>query len=567
MARKRDKIYGQIYEVYQDIVRSKLKGGNGMKTRNTRQRFLSRVGGFLLLLLFLLGVSVTATTLTVAIPMGSQIEWSAVVERYVEAHPTVDVQLLWFPPGDLIMHIEADYGRARDRFDLVMIHREWLNHLAYPLQDLSGSGGKLEIAGGVPVLCDGKVLGGEWPSNSDWVVCVSKQTKNLDHAVRLFLTATQGTTLSLRFLTQNVQLLPQDVPYLPSLSLAIDERVPCIINLISGYHIIGLQEVFDADSQDRIIKAWYNKLVKTTKWISLKKAILEQKKDLAQLKARGVIDARPNKEEAQIVYDEYFVMGPDQKDDPSQDGGLAILSTYPIIAASGFVYTKSLGLDSLANKGALYARINLAPASKREDCYIHVFVTHAQATRKNDPAGCAQVRKAQFKELRQFIQNATADKDGGYDGYPIVLMGDFNVIADKAANSEYRAMLGELRGLSDVWDKLNPQLPGHTLIGTNQKTRFPSPWGNLGNTLAMEPDMPQRIDYFFYYYGNRLMLDPKSIELVPSKQGTLYCFDKQNVSPTTCRTIPPQVGCKLKSYTVSDHLGLQMTCEVTFPEP
>ena len=547
-----------------------------MKTRNTRQRFLSRVGGFLremalecpvpggrgyflLLLLVLLGVSVTATTLTVAIPMGSQTEWSAVVEKYAEAHPPVDVQLLWFPPSDLRDRIMIDYAAAAGQFDLVVIRREWVSNLAHCLQDLSGSGGKLEIAGSVPVLCDGKILGGEWPNKRDWVVCVSKQSKNLDHAVALLLAATQGTTLSVRFLTQNVQLLP-------GYSLAIDERVPCIIDLISGYHIIGLQEVFDDDSQNRIIKAWYNKLVKTPKWISLKKAILEQKKDLAQLKTRGVIDARPNEEKAQIVYDEYFVMGPDQKWDPlSQDGGLIILSTYPIIAASGFVYTESRGADSLANKGALYARINLAPASKREDCYIHVFVTHAQATRKDDPAGCAQDRKEQFKELRQFIQNATAGKDGGYDGYPIIVMGDFNVIADKAANSEYRAMLDELRGLSDVWDKLNPQLPGHTLIGTDQKTRAPSPWGNLGNTLAMEPDMPQRIDYFFYYYGNRLMLDPKSIELVPSKQGTLYCFDKQNVSPTACRTIPPQVGCKLKSYTVSDHLGLQMTCEVTLP--
>ena len=149
-------------------------------------------------------------------------------------------------------------------------------------------------------------------------------------------------------------------------------------------------------------------------------------------------------------------------------------------------------------------------------------------------------------------------------------MGDFNVIADKAANSEYRAMLDELRGLSDVWDKLNPQLPGHTWIGKDQKTRFPSPWGNLGNTLAMEPDMSQRIDYFFYYYGNRLMLDPKSIELVPStsKPGSLlYCFDKQKKSTTTCKKIKPQDTCTLKSYTVSDHLGLQMACEVAFPDP
>jgi endonuclease/exonuclease/phosphatase family metal-dependent hydrolase len=485
----------------------------------------------------------------------------------------------WEPLYDKIIAILE--GRIIDCYDVVMMKSSKLPELIEYAEDLTDHRKDFESAGIDFVEYNGRILGVSSPGpdvNQDWMLIISKNSKNKELALELlkfagggslldfiptelagFTDAPLSASLSVKFFTQNAQLLP-------SFSPAIDERVPCIIDLISVYHIIGLQEVFKEDSQDRIIKAWYNKIAKTPKCISLKKGILErEKKDLAQLKA---IDARPNKEEAQIVYDEYFVMGPDKKDIP-EDGGLTILSTYPIIAVSGFVYSKSLLPDSLASKGALYARINLAPASKIKDCYIHVFVTHMQATRKYKPKECVKVRKSQFAELKKFMQNATAAKDGKYDGYPIVLMGDFNVIADKAANSEYRDMLKTLDlKLEDVWDKLKPKSLGHTWIGMNQTTSFHSPWGNLGNTLATESVKPQkqRIDYFFYRPGTKLKLKPKSIELVPStskSDSLLYCFDKQIKNQTICKKIKPQVTCKLKSYTVADHLGLKMICDVT----
>lgn len=182
-----------------------------MKTRNTRYRFSSRVGCFLLLLLSLLGVSVTATTLTVALTMESQIEWSAVIEKYAEAHPTVDVQWIGFHPSSLRQRIMTECEAAAGWFDVVMIHREWISDLAYCLQDLSGSVGKLESAGSVPVLCNGEVLGAQWPNKSDWVVCVSAFCSDKELAVTLLLAATCSEQPQMSILGPDVAIVGEPI--------------------------------------------------------------------------------------------------------------------------------------------------------------------------------------------------------------------------------------------------------------------------------------------------------------------------------------------------------------------
>lgn len=53
------------------------------------------------------------------------------------------------------------------------------------------------------------------------------------------------------------------------------------------------------------------------------------------------------------------------------DGGLMILSRFPIIARSYHPYSYSQDTDGLAMRGCLYARVNVEP--KRN---IHVFTTH-----------------------------------------------------------------------------------------------------------------------------------------------------------------------------------------------
>lgn len=551
-----------------------------MKMRNTKQRFLSRVGCFLILLLFLLGASVTATTLTVAIPMGSQTEWSTVVERYAKAHPTVDVQLLEFSPSELRNRIVLDCVAAAGQFDVVTIRREWVDELADCLQDLSASVGKLESAGSVPVLCDGKVLGGEWLNKSDWAVCVSKQSKNLDHAVALLLAATQGATPSVRFLTQNTALLPGWPVKLVGLCVDKTQRIPCIRDLIGSYDIVGLQEIFDEYCQYIIVNSWPGKREVMIDLKAEQQNILKKRKPVmtmnylkGALVAGRIIDARPNTIESYIVYDRYFVMGPDSDltvgiaplnwfNVKRQDGGLLILTQkdYPIIAASGFVFKDTAPLelrswDAASSKGALYARIQVGPS---EEDYIHVFNTHLQA--HDFPA----VRKKQLEELEEFIHNATSDRwffsagapveipssKGEYDGHPIVLLGDFNIIASSTAGKppqktptpEYKDLLKALpQQLVDAWDEKNPSQEGHTWIGMDQITPSSSPWWVLGNVVAIEKGGGQRIDYFFYNAGtSKLSINPTSVSLVPRGPQTVYCFDKKSADWWGCikATVP-----------------------------
>ncbi len=106
-----------------------------------------------------------------------------------------------------------------------------------------------------------------------------------------------------------------------------------------------------------------------------------------------------------------------------QDSGLIILSKYPIIESSAMTYSSSSGSDRLANKGVVYARIQV---SSSEGDYLHVFNTHIQAH------DYSETRLAQISELMDFISEIIkSDKD---HIRPILIVGDFNVAAEKPDN-------------------------------------------------------------------------------------------------------------------------------------
>jgi len=238
--------------------------------------------------------------------------------------------------------------------------------------------------------------------------------------------------MQLRILTQNTMLFDaigglKKAPYL-------EKREELFAKLIgtSNYDIVGLQEVFrEEEGQKRILSHWLKKI-----GINLHAAMKLGDYALKDSTINGVElkDFRPNTRKVvfRIVHP-YCIAGPDSaeagiKEKVRQDAGLMLLSKYPIVMASAFMFSASEDYDSWTSKGALYARINLAPKSKREDCYIHVFVTHLQADYE-----CAgqytRIRDSQLRELKAFIEKCT-----GNDGHPIVLLGDFNIVADKPAN-------------------------------------------------------------------------------------------------------------------------------------
>ncbi|CAH0521329.1 unnamed protein product [Peronospora belbahrii] len=101
------------------------------------------------------------------------------------------------------------------------------------------------------------------------------------------------------------------------------------------------------------------------------------------------------------------------------DGGLLILSRYPIVERDQLAYSQGSGSDGVCAKGVLYARIQLSPDLSES---LHVFTTHTQA---GDDRKEYTIRLAQLQEMHQFIAKTIQDDPG----MPILIMGDFNLDA------------------------------------------------------------------------------------------------------------------------------------------
>lgn len=95
------------------------------------------------------------------------------------------------------------------------------------------------------------------------------------------------------------------------------------------------------------------------------------------------------------------------------DGGVVILSKYPIIEQDKLVFKCGTGTDNLSAKGLIYCRI------LKYENVINIIGTHLQAwfTPK-----CQHVREMQFREIGKFISKKNFKPDEN-----LILCGDFNV--------------------------------------------------------------------------------------------------------------------------------------------
>lgn len=110
------------------------------------------------------------------------------------------------------------------------------------------------------------------------------------------------------------------------------------------------------------------------------------------------------------------------------DGGVMILSRYPVIASRTMEFANSSGGDMFAAKGPCYARV-LHPHPNIG--IVHVFSMHLQASenfRHKDGATEAEksIRKAQVAELIEFIDECVESDPAGET---ILLAGDWNIDA------------------------------------------------------------------------------------------------------------------------------------------
>jgi endonuclease/exonuclease/phosphatase family metal-dependent hydrolase len=101
------------------------------------------------------------------------------------------------------------------------------------------------------------------------------------------------------------------------------------------------------------------------------------------------------------------------------DGGLLILSKFPISTQEFMTYPQGIGSDALAQKGVLYSEIMIGSSK------LHLYNTHAQAT-YDGTAKYFIKRTEQFVCFKNFV-NKTLAKQEYNDDDLVLFTGDFNV--------------------------------------------------------------------------------------------------------------------------------------------
>ncbi|MGH3310076.1 MAG: sphingomyelin phosphodiesterase [Streptomyces sp.] len=158
-----------------------------------------------------------------------------------------------------------------------------------------------------------------------------------------------------------------------------------------------------------------------------------------------------------------------------EDGGVTVLSKWPIQHKEQFVYDHGCGADYLSNKGFVYAVLEVNGAK------AHVVGTHVQAGDSACGDGEAQETRAeQFKAIDSFLDSKSIPADE-----QVMVAGDFNV---DSRGSEYASMLANA-----------------DLAPAEARTGHPYSMDNETNTIAAyrDPDgTPSDLDYVLHRNGH-----------------------------------------------------------------
>ncbi|MHC0431474.1 sphingomyelin phosphodiesterase [Streptomyces sp. O3] len=158
-----------------------------------------------------------------------------------------------------------------------------------------------------------------------------------------------------------------------------------------------------------------------------------------------------------------------------EDGGVTILSKWPIVHKEQYVYKDACGADWWSNKGFAYAVLDVNGSR------VHVVGTHAQSTDPGCDAGeAAEMRSRQFKAMDAFLdgKNIPASEQ-------VIVAGDLNVDSHSA---EYASMLAD-GGFADP----------------DSRTGVPYSFDTLDNSISAEryPDEPSEdLDYVLHRAGH-----------------------------------------------------------------
>ncbi|OAJ37556.1 hypothetical protein BDEG_21566 [Batrachochytrium dendrobatidis JEL423] len=158
------------------------------------------------------------------------------------------------------------------------------------------------------------------------------------------------------------------------------------------------------------------------------------------------------------------------------DGGLLILSRFPITDTDYLTYPRGVHSDWLAAKGVLYARIEVAQGQ-----YLMLFSTHTQASYEADPpldSPSSLVRLDQLQRASKFISAKLdpIEPTNSQQAKGVVMFaGDFNVngrfsrLDGVQHSKEYQLLVDTISGSQSIQDQ---QTPSEISKNTSQKELF-----------------------------------------------------------------------------------------------
>ncbi|MFI7413311.1 sphingomyelin phosphodiesterase [Streptomyces sp. NPDC049627] len=158
-----------------------------------------------------------------------------------------------------------------------------------------------------------------------------------------------------------------------------------------------------------------------------------------------------------------------------EDGGVMVLSKWPVLRKEQYVYKDACGADWWSNKGFAYVVLNVNGTK------VHVVGTHAQSTDPGCDAGeAAAMRSRQFRAIDAFL-----DAKNIPAGEQVLVAGDMNV---DSRTPEYASMLAD-----------------GGLVGADARTGHPYSFDTQDNSIAHDryPDDPREdLDHVLHRAGH-----------------------------------------------------------------
>lgn len=253
------------------------------------------------------------------------------------------------------------------------------------------------------------------------------------------------------------------------------------------------------------------------------------------------------------------------------DGGLVILSRYPIICSEFQPYPYGVFSDALSQKGILYAQI------KVKDGILHLFSTHTQASYNGETQKYSVLTRGdQFQVFRSFLDKTLTKHYN--KGDMVLLAGDFNVDANnptiktdrvlkhasflkysqlglKEDFNEYEAMLCMLsEGYQDGIQDLLLRSNGKHVVTYAESCKHSN--GPLETVLTAKEDLcsNQGLDYIFEFNPTSIISKKGLSPLGPNKNQRLSVVE--NSAKVMEFFVKDQAFSQL-----SDHYGVTVTLE------